>query len=138
MNPSRLLEPGAPVHRLRERIKDDLQSEFDIIAPKNDKRNATHRGGVVGTYRESLSFEQYGNQSGLGLRMVNSAPHADIVEFGRPATSGWEKFGWKKHKPAGAIRAHPKGTNGRDGDHVLRDCVNAVMPMHVDGFTPLP
>jgi hypothetical protein len=129
--------PGGPVWELRERALRQLDSEFNRRAPVGKRLDATHRTEPVGRYKRGVGFERYGNQSGLGLRFLNRADHAGVVEYGRDATNAWQRFGWRRASPPGKVKWYSH-TGSRDGKHVMRNSVNTVMPRLVTGYTPLP
>lgn len=139
---SALNTPGGAVHDWREEVLADLREEFAMVAPEGVDDNRSHDRGSAGNYMASQNYDRRGSSGHhVVARMWNSAFYAEAVEFGRRSTRGeesWERFGWRKHKPSGAIRWHPSGTSGYEGFHTQRDVTNAVMPRHMDGYAPLP
>ena len=90
-------------------------------APVNNVQNAYHRGGVVGTYKASFSWDRRGGTRAYLKRSVwNTAKHAGIVEKGRPSTRGgpMEVFTWSRFTPPGALGAL-RGTGSRSGYAIL-------------------
>lgn len=54
--------------------------------------DATHRGGKVGTYRNSMKSTRRGNGHILVRTVYNDARHAGVVEKGRKSTHFGDKF----------------------------------------------
>lgn len=81
---------------MRTDIQNDVMRRAKVIAPVNDRRNAYHRGGVTGTYVAGLYAKtRVGtNQYQTRLEVGSRAPHAAIVEFGRPAVQARQVFSW--------------------------------------------
>lgn len=130
--------PGGEVAKWRDRVAKVIVAQAELKSPVNDPLNAAHRGGVVGTYKASWGWDKSGSGGhSVQANIKNSSDHADIVEYGRPQTTGRERFSWAKHRPPGSIKTHKGGTRGRDGQHVLRNAVNVTMPRYVDDYTPL-
>ncbi len=68
-------------------------------SPVNDPMNATHRGGVVGTYKASFKSSRKGSNGHILRRtLLNVAPHAPYVEYGRRSTRFGDSF-YAKHWP---------------------------------------
>jgi hypothetical protein len=87
------------------------------LAPVNEVENAQHRGGIVGTYKASFGISGRGsNQFSTQRTVYNSADHANIVEFGRRAVFGRQRFSWTVW--GGDIRSVTR-TEGRPGKRVL-------------------
>jgi len=160
--------PGGAMYEWRGKVEDEILDWCHSLAPINHKLNAAHRGGVVGTYKAGFRSSTIGsNGHWLRLRVYNVADHANIVEYGRSKSLKPERFAWKDHlivrqsgkppkykwekdengnlkrvyykpKPPKLIQWHWHGTKGRDGEHVIRDSVNATMADNCSGYTPLP
>lgn len=60
--------------------------------------NATHRGGKVGTYRNSMQSKRRGNGHTLVRMVWNDAKHAGVVEKGRKSTHFGDSF-YNDHWP---------------------------------------
>lgn len=130
--------PTGLVSELRDNIQAATMSWALDLAPINHPLNARHRWGRVGVYKASFRDDRSGsNQHASRFTLFNHADHAYLVEYGRPMTFGYERFAWRKHKPPGATRAHKRGTRGWDGQHVLRDAVNAAVSEFVPGYIPM-
>lgn len=123
---SALNTPGGAVFKWRDDTAEAITRAAIAASPINNLFNASHRGYRVGEYRRSWAFDRVGsNGHRVQATIFNGSDHADIVEFGRRRTHGFEVFGWTGHKPPGAISLHDEGTRGRPGKHILRDAVNA-------------
>ena len=119
--------PGRPVFRWRDEQARAITNRAINTSPVNSPLNAMHRGGAVGTYKASWGFDRVGsNGHVVRATIFNSADHADIVEFGRRGSSGYERFSWTRW--GGEIRGVPHGTSGRPGKHILRNATNSVAP----------
>lgn len=68
------------------------------LSPRNNPMNATHRGGVVGTYQRSFKTRRYGNGHILVREIWNTAKHAAVVEDGRRSTH-WGQTFWEGQWP---------------------------------------
>jgi hypothetical protein len=68
------------------------------LSPRNNPMNATHRGGVVGTYQRSFKTRRYGNGHILVREIWNTSDHAAIVEDGRRSTR-WGQTFWEDRWP---------------------------------------
>jgi len=85
------------INKLRIKTADALQRN----APRNSPLNEKHRGAGTTVenpppYADSFRSRMYGNQSGSGFTMRNTAPHAAVVELGRSASSKEQRFSWKR------------------------------------------
>ncbi len=87
---------GGPVREFREKCIAELKVTLPANAPVNNRLNAMHRGGVVGTYARSFKFDRMGsNQVGLQFTASNTAPHAKYVEMtSRRASKRYQTFSW--------------------------------------------
>ena len=78
------------------------------LSPRNNPMNATHRGGVVGTYQRSFKTSGKGSNGHKVLRTIwNTADHAWIVEDGRRDTRFGGRFwhlAWPGHYGTGGNR----------------------------------
>lgn len=118
--------PGGIITKDMNKTQKRIILRAQAKAPVNNPLNATHRGGVVGTYRASFKKKRWGNKNQLHRYVYNDAPHAIYVEKGRRSTrfppglrpGRWETFGWTQ--AAGAILDYP-GTGARRGRHVLEE-----------------
>jgi hypothetical protein len=63
------------------------------LSPRNNPLNATHRGGVVGTYQRSFNTRRYGNGHVIVRVIENTSDHAGVVEDGRRSTQ-WGNLFW--------------------------------------------
>jgi hypothetical protein len=112
--------PGGAIFAWRDKVGRDTTRIAIGLSPVNDVENAEHRGGVVGTYKASWTWDRIGSQGHtVRARVMNGSDHADIVEYGRRRSLAREVFSWTGHDPSGSISAHFAGTSGRDGQHVL-------------------
>jgi hypothetical protein len=136
---SALNTPGGAIHGWRNETAIAITAQAIATAPVNDPLNATHRGGVVGTYKRSFGWDSVGsNGHRVRATIFNGAGHADIVEFGRRESGGYERFAWRGWVPPGSIDATTRGTSARPGRHILRNAVNGVMPSATGGaYAPL-
>ena len=117
--------PGGPVYEWRDQIGLAILHQAEATAPINDPLNAVHRGLIVGTYAASFGGDRRGSSGHHVIaRVYNDAPHADIVESGRPAVYSNQGFSWTKWR--GDIRQVP-ATRGRAGQHILARALVAVM-----------
>lgn len=131
--------PGGAVFDWRDDTAEKVGLRAIALSPINNPLDATHRGGLVGTYKASWGWDRVGsNGHEVRATIYNAAAHADIVEFGRNSSNGPEVFGWTQHVPPGEVDVHLHGTRGRLGRHVLLNAVNGVMPEATGGtFVPL-
>lgn len=135
---SALNTPGGGVFDWRNETERLVLAVAFATSPVNDPLNTLGAGHAPpGEYKASWVTRRQGNGHRVGFQIENFADHADIVEFGRHRSSGFERFSWRSHTPPGSIRVHSHGTRARDGRHVLRNAVNAVMPRQCDGYAPL-
>lgn len=128
--------PGGPVWEWRDDTAEQIVRVAKATSPVNSPSNAAHRGGVVGGFRRGFDWEKYGNQHVVGARIYNDALHAFFAELGRRDSYNVQKFstrtwGAKPH----VIKPQPGeiSTRGWEGNHTLRDAVNAVMPLATGG-----
>ncbi len=134
---SALNTPGGAVHEWRDDTAEKVTFAAIRRSPVGNPLDALHSGGNVGTYKRSWGFDRVGsNQHRLQFTVFNGAEHADIVEFGRRATSKDQYFAWSMATPPGAARWYTR-TGSRQGQHVLRDATNRVMSQAVSGYVPL-
>lgn len=129
---SALNSPGGSVARWRDEVAERIIGIARNSSPVNDVLNAVHRGGIVGTYKASWQWDRRGsNRHRVRATVINTADHAQQVEYGRGPTEGRETFSWTGW--GGAIRSVKFGTRGWEGKHVLRDATNAVVPAATGG-----
>jgi hypothetical protein len=98
-------------------------------SPVNNKLNAKHRGGVVGTYKRSWKVSRPASPLYIAAgRIENTAHHASIVEFGRSASFKYQRFSWTRWKgrirwvgttKKGKVSPWGKKTKSRDGQHIM-------------------
>jgi len=120
---------GGPVWRWREATMQATLFATLLAAPINNPLNATMPGHAApGGFKRGLAVDRRGsNQFQLRFNLTNSAPHAEVVEFGRRRTFSSEVFGWVGHSPPGEIGEHRRGTAGRPGTHVMGTTMAAVV-----------
>jgi hypothetical protein len=139
LNPKDIIGPDTgPLADWRREAEREVMAQFHRVVEDGLANDATHRPGQPpGGYRAGAYMDHYGNQNGLGFHFYNTADHAYYAELGRGASHAFQKFGWSRAKPPGKVKWY-KATNARDGQHAMRNAVNAAMPRVVDGYTPLP
>ena len=94
------------------------------IAPVGDVKDAGSRSGLVGIYISSFSWDRRGgNLKYIRRRVLNSAPHAGIVERGRPYVAGKQKFTSRKYGGRWVVR---RFTRYRPGEHILEKAQDAA------------
>jgi len=116
--------PGGAVFVWRDEAAQAIVEKAEATSPVNKKGNATHRGGLTGTYKRGWQWDGRGsNGNTVRATIWNTAPHAPIVEFGRgPANFTRQTFAWTKWR---GIRT-TYFTRARRGKHILQKAVNAV------------
>jgi len=127
--------PGGPVYNWREATAEAIVLIAKRTAPENTPGNAAHRGGGTGGFKRGFDWEPYGNQHVLGARIYNDAPHAIYAELGRGDSWKVNKFSTSEWKGDAHVigKWGDPGARGWEGNHTLRDAVNAVMPTAVGG-----
>lgn len=142
--------PGGAVHEWRDQVAEAIVQRARLNSPINDVLNAVHRGGAVGEYLASWETSTVGsNQHRVRAVISNFSDHAVYVEYGRRSTIGstrperYSTVGGAfiastgTFTPPGEIIVS-RGTQGFDGQHVLRDAANDVMPLMTGGaYAPL-
>lgn len=127
--------PGGPVYEWRDDTAGQIVLAAEATAPINDVLNALHRGGLVGEFKRSFTWDAVGsNQVYLRATVYNYADHALYAEEGRGPSSKQQTFSWAGW--GGATRT-TGSTRGRDGSHTLRNATNAVLAQAPGVFTPL-
>jgi len=87
--------PGGPVWKFMGDLADQIVDTAWRRSPVNNVLNAQHRGGVVGTYKNSWDSDRRGTRGHrLIVRVTNSADHAVFVEYGRSMSSKFQVFSW--------------------------------------------
>jgi hypothetical protein len=87
--------PGGAVREWVDDVAGDITAMARNLSPVNNPLNALHRGGDVGTYKASWSWNRRGSRGHtVAGRVENSANHATIVEFGRAASTKMQIFSW--------------------------------------------
>lgn len=90
--------PGGLTNTLAARWAFDGMRYGRNNSPVNSPLNAARPGHAPpGLYKASWNTSGRGsNWAKLTRSIGNSAPHADVVEFGHPSTKGgrWEKYAW--------------------------------------------
>jgi hypothetical protein len=109
------------VARYANRLALAMLVEAEALAPIGDVLDAGSRNEVVGTYQASFEIARgdRGNQHKVIRYVINDAPHARYVEFGRGLSTGArgpERF-TSKHFGGRWIKAWL--TSGWEGHHVL-------------------
>lgn len=106
-------------------------------SPVNKRLNALHRGGVVGTYVGAWDWSRSNKRGAwiVGGQVINTAPHAQVVELGRSSSREPQRFSWSKYP--GKIRWYVgrKGsllekTSARPGKHVLEGAAGTTALDH--------
>jgi hypothetical protein len=110
--------PGGPVYEWRDQIGAEIKAQAQATSPVNDPQNAVHRGGRVGTYKKGWDWDRRGSRGHHNIaRIVNSADHADIVEYGRSGSSRMQIFSWTEWqgeiKRIGGPKPNPRGRSAR-------------------------
>jgi hypothetical protein len=106
--------PGGGVYQWRDRVGERTKIAAIDLSPVNNPGNAMHRGGVVGTYRKSWDWNRRGSHGHHVIAVVlNSAPHAQIVEYGRSGSGQQQVFTWTEYpgirvRVGGPGRIYPK------------------------------
>jgi len=122
---SALNTPGGAVSNWRDDIGDRVTTKAIVTSPVNDPMNAHHRGGEVGQFKRSWGWDRVGsNGHRVRATIYNGAPHAEYVEEGRKPSFKQQRFSWTGWR--GESRTVPS-TRGRQGKHILRDALLAVM-----------
>ena len=117
--------PGGAVHSWRDEVTPRVMAHAIAHAPINDPLNAVHRGMVVGDYAAGFGWDRRGSSGHHVIgRVTNSAEHAIYVELGRRSSSKRQRFSWTEWD--GDIRT-VRHTGARDGKHILRDALAAVL-----------
>lgn len=119
--------PGGPLWDWREQVAQGIISQAEITAPVNDIGNAAHRGGGVGEFQRSFKPERYGNQTTVGLRIINTSDHAIYAELGRGDSTQANKFMAVGDTEPHVIGRYGQFVRGWPGNHTLRDAANAVL-----------
>jgi hypothetical protein len=110
------------------------------IAPVGNPLDSLHRPEPPGRYKKSFRIRRVGsNQHILVRQIINTAPHAIIVEKGRrstrfdPSSKGgpWERFSWSKR---GGKFGSYAGTSGRAGHHVVERSFERAMARRRTGI----
>lgn len=103
-----------------------LLAKCIALAPVNNVENAEHRGGVVGTYKDSFHTDNRGTRANRFIgRVTNDAPHAKYVEHGRGESGPgkWQWFSWVKDGGIPQWYAH---TGAREGSGVMQAAGQAI------------
>ena len=100
-----------------DRFARDIQSRGRATAPVGNPLDRLHDVGVVGRYLRGFGFIRLAGGHVTRRRVYNKAPHAAVVEFGRRKSFKYERFATKYL--GGGIMEKPRGSSGRDGEHVL-------------------
>ena len=132
--------PGGPIYEWRDDTAVEIIRLATAASPVNDILNTLHdlTRPPIGDFQRKWGFDRRGsNGHRVQATIFNGSEHADIVEFGRRRTFGQETFAWTEHIPPGETDTHPRGTAGREGNHVLRNAVNAHGARTGD-YAPLP
>jgi hypothetical protein len=120
--------PGGLVFDWRDEVAAETIRIAEAMSPVNNVLNARHRAGWTGEYKQSWGFDRMGsNGHTVRATIYNGANHADIVEYGRSASSRPETFSWTGHSPPGSVSMHRRGTGSRVGKHILANSVNMAM-----------
>lgn len=131
---SALNTPGGAVFKWRDDVAASTIRIATAMSPINNVLDAKHRGGVVGTYIKGWGSDRIGsNGHRVRATIYNSAGHADIVEFGRRRSTGYERFAWTGHTPPGSTSVHERGTSARPGKHILAKAAQAAVAAAVNG-----
>lgn len=126
---SALNTPGGGVYEWRDETANEIERLAQAAAPINDPLNELHRAPRRGLYKASFSWTRVGsNGHRVRAHIVNSAPHADIVEFGRSGVVGYQRFSWTVWEGETKV---VRFTSGRPGQHILRDAARYVLPGHI-------
>lgn len=100
------------------------------LSPRNNPMNATHRGGVVGTYQRSFKTRRYGNGHILVREIWNTSDHAAIVEDGRRSTHWGQRF-WDSQWPGHFKTLHRESTG--QGERYFDESVRYTYMKNVPG-----
>jgi len=120
--------PGGPIFEWRDEVGHDTAALAMAMSPVNSVLNALHRGGYVGEYKRSWGWDRVGsNGHDVRATIYNRSDHADIVEYGRRPSSGYERFTWRGASPPGATVVRPFGTRGWSGKHILAKAAAATV-----------
>lgn len=111
--------PGGPVYEWRDMVTARIREDAIVNSPINDPMNAQHRAEVVGTFQRSWApWDRRGSHGHNNIgRVMNTADHAQIVEYGRSASRKMQIFSWTAWGPGiyrvgGPRRIKPKGFPG--------------------------
>lgn len=121
--------PGGDVFNWRDEVMAETVRIAEATSPVNDILNTLGPGHAPpGEYIASWGADRIGsNGHEVRATIYNSSDHADIVEYGRSISFGYERFSWTGHSPPGAVDVHQRGTRGRDGQHVLANATAAAV-----------
>lgn len=97
--------PGGNVRAWRDDAAPAILSLIKKDAPVNHVLNANganrrYGSGVVGTYKNMLSYQKSGNQLGLGMKFVAGAKHSRFVETGRKGSWSNQSFSRAEINPS--------------------------------------
>lgn len=124
--------PGGSIYEWRDDVAEEIVREATLTAPINDPLNRKHREwDPGGTFAAGFDWDRgRGNQYVATAIIVNVAPHAEYVEFGRGPNVGPKMtFSWahSTRVPPGTVFS-VTAVKGYGARHTLRDAANAVMP----------
>lgn len=120
--------PGGGVYDWVNEVAARTLLQAEATAPVNSILNALHRGGDVGEFKRSFTFDNRGSGGRahrVMARVINTSDHAIYAELGRSGSTKTQVFTWENWLPnVGPRKVH--ATHGRDGSHTLANALDLV------------